>query len=111
MTLLGNRILAQPVVPDRIGSVFLPESMRAGHVGGYKLWDVLQTGPGRVTRTGVRVPVEAQPGDRIVTNPNVDGTHQFPDGTAILEAEVVLMVVEIHPRKSEVVVLTTDTNL
>lgn len=77
----------------------MPESLKSSHIGNYRIWDVLQTGPGRLTSSGVRVPVEAQAGDRIVTNAHVDGTHRFPDGTAILEEEQVLMVVDLgNPR-------------
>lgn len=93
MTLLGPRILARPVIPDRIGSVILPDAFKSAGLGAYRIWTVLQTGPGRVTRKGVTIPVETKPGDRIVTSTYIEGTHQFPDGTAILEQDQVLMII------------------
>lgn len=111
LTILGPRLLATPIVPDRIGAVILPENLRASHVGRYKLWTVLQTGPGRITHTGVRLPLEVQPGDRIITDAFAEGTHTFPDGTVILGEDQIMLVLEgFQPRISEVAEQTFPTD-
>lgn len=91
MNLLRDLIRAAPVVPDRIGSIVIPESVQ--RIGSYKLWTVLQTGPGRLTKKGVRIPVECSVGDRLVTVHHSSGPVALTDGTFILsELEVVAFI-------------------
>ncbi len=92
MKLLGNRLLVKPVIPDRIGLIYLPETARGqGH---YSLWHVLQTGPGRVTPKSVLVPVETKAGDRVITGTSHDqGQVQLEDGTSIINEEAILCVI------------------
>lgn len=92
MTLLRDLIHAAPVRPDRIGIIHIPESVNAN--SGYQLWRVLQTGPGRVTRKGVRIPCECSPGDRIVTVSHVSGPIELPDGSSLLTEDQVIAVIK-----------------
>lgn len=93
MKILGNRIHAAPVILEHIGGIVIPESLKQAHIGNYKLWRVLQTGPGRLTRKGVCVPIECSPGDRLVTVTGHTGPHELPDGTAIISWDEVLAVI------------------
>jgi co-chaperonin GroES (HSP10) len=54
-------------------------------------WRVLGCGPGRVTRKGVPVPMEIQPGDFILWKIDSGGSlHDFPDGRLIIDAATVI---------------------
>jgi len=92
MKLLGNRLRVKPVITDRIGAIFLPETARTG--GRYALWTVLQTGPGRITSKSVLIPVEAATGDRVITGTAHDqGLVQLEDGTSIIQEDSILCVI------------------
>lgn len=91
MKLLSHHIHAAPVEVRHIGGIHLPESVR--QIQTYRLWTVLQTGPGRLTRKGVRIPVECEAGDRLVTQHNFAAPHELSDGTVILTPDQVLAVI------------------
>lgn len=92
MTPLRDHIHARFVPVDRIGSIHLAQTAQ-NNVAGYKLFDVLAVGPGRLTRKGVRIPVECTAGDRIVTLSYTTGPVELKDGTSLLTEDQVLMVV------------------
>ena len=52
--------------PERTpGGVLLPQTMEARNQSRAQWGLVAAVGPGRTTRTGVQIPVEVQPGDRV----------------------------------------------
>jgi len=98
MTLLGNRFLAERVkntTTKSEGGIHLPAIvLDDDNTGGPKEWLVLQVGPGRRNRDGTVVPLEFNPGDRVLYlsytrgATKVDGTEQ-----SILDADGVIAVI------------------
>ena len=91
MTLLLDRLLVVPVIPDHSGAVIIPEAFRQS--GNQQFWQVLQAGLGRRDRNGLRIPMEANPGDRVITHNNLMNAVKLPDGTSIISERDVLMVI------------------
>lgn len=98
---LGDNLLVAPLPPQRsIGGILLPDSVRdEANMGGSKLYLVLAVGPGRVTKKGVRVPVQAAPGDHVVCHSYTDGPKDIEDGThrKIISERLVLAVIPKEP--------------
>jgi len=95
MKLLGNRLHVAPVMVDRVGSVIvLPESLQADHLDSYRLFRVLAVGPGRKTKNGAVVPIECEPGDRVICHSHTTGPQPLKDGTLIITGDQVLAVMK-----------------
>lgn len=92
MRLLRNHLHVAPIVVDKIGSILLPESLKAAHFDTYRLYRVLQVGPGRITRKGVRIPIECQPGDRVICHSHTTGPIKMEDGTMLITDDQILAV-------------------
>lgn len=99
MKLIGNRLLVKEVLPGEKtdGGIVIPEQARAsGQFGPSKLWDVLAVGPGRVVyKRGFTtdVPIEAKPGDRVITHSYESGAYPLDDGTAIISDDLILAII------------------
>jgi len=88
-----NHILAERVLTEKIGSIHVPLSLQDdANVGGPKVYRVLAVGPGRVTRKGVRVPVECGPGDRLICHSYTSGEVPLEDGRVLLGEDDILAV-------------------
>jgi len=79
----SNTLLLRRVPTTQIRGIHLPPSMLDDHNNGLThMYKLLAKGPGRVTRKGVRIPFEAEPGDNLVvtimhTGPQPVGGGQF----------------------------------
>lgn len=98
MKLLSNHILVEHVSHPikTAGGILFPESMRDENhgIGPFEML-VIAVGPGKVNKKGVLIPIECQPGDRIVTNPyTLNGVKTMDDGKKIIrfEPEAILAV-------------------
>lgn len=87
----GNHLHVRPILRDRVGSILLTEKLKISlELGRPREWRVLAVGPGRLTKKGVRVPVEAAPGDRVITFHDFEGPVDLPDGTALITETQIL---------------------
>jgi len=59
---------------------------------GVREWRVLNVGPGRRTKKGVLIPMEVNPGDRVLTHSYTEGPTPLKDGTSIINSEQVIAV-------------------
>ncbi len=93
LKLTSDHIHVAPIVEETTrGGIFLPESVRDEHNSGPKLFRVLAVGPGRLSRSGDRIPMECSPGDRILAHSYTDGPIGLEDGTKIIRQEQVVLV-------------------
>lgn len=92
MKLLRNHIHVAPIVVQRIASIELPAFMTEYTFDTYRLYRVLQVGPGRTTRKGVKIPIECEPGDRVICHSHTTGPMQMEDGTMLITDDQVLAV-------------------
>lgn len=94
LTLTSNHLLVEPVARERIGSIHLPDQLKDDdNIGGPKEYWVHLVGPGRVTRKGVRIPIEAQPGDRVICQSYTDGPKPFDGRAFVITEDQILMVI------------------
>jgi co-chaperonin GroES (HSP10) len=90
MKLLGNRLHVKPVASqDRtLSGLFLPQgSGDELNLGSVKCFDVLGVG------SGSKYPVEALTGDRVLCQSYTHGPLPLPDGTAIIDENLVLAII------------------
>jgi chaperonin GroES len=59
-----------------------------------QLWRVLHVGPGRLTKKGIRVPIELNPGDRVVTAGVLNNHACYTDGVQVVEDSEIVAKVE-----------------
>jgi|SRR5215831_3995619 len=99
MKLLGNRIHIKRVQPPTsIGGIYLPPiALDDINTGGPKIYEVLAVGPGRMTKKGVRIPIEVSVGDRILCHSYTDGPSDLEDGTKLITDDQVLLVMPKVP--------------
>jgi chaperonin GroES len=77
LKLLRNTVLLQPLPPKTVsdGGVHLAMQYQDDR----KQWRVLAVGPGRRLKTGLVLPPEVQPGDRVLYNPDLGNRYAFSD--------------------------------
>lgn len=98
LRLTSNHLLVEPVPRDKLGSIHLPDQLKDDHnIGGPKEYWVHLVGPGRLTRKGVRIPVEAQPGDRVVCLSYTEGPKPFDGKAFIITEDQVLLILPKIP--------------
>ena len=96
--LLGNSVLIAPLKSAELsdsGLIHLPQKSTLFD-GDQKQWQVLEVGPGRLTKKGVLIPPEVKVGDRVIFNPQMQHgvRHTFEDGSrwTIVSADRLEMV-------------------
>jgi len=93
MKMLGNNVLVEPIQYETIGSIVLPEQLKMSQSLGHPtVWWVLAVGPGRLTKKGVRVPIECEPGDRVICYSYTEGPKPFDDRRLVVNADTILLV-------------------
>lgn len=96
MTLLSNNLLIRRVKTTMVRGIHLPPQWTDEWNDGLtQMYRLIQKGPGRVTRKGVRIPFEAEPGDNLIVTIAHTGPQPFGDGNFILkdpEATVLAVV-------------------
>lgn len=99
--LLGNRLIVRRIPWQQVGSITLPKNLQDDwNTGGPKLYWVMHTGPGRLTKKGVRVPIECEYGDRVVLYSHTEGAEYvgLPDGDVIVTDTQILLVLPKEPQ-------------
>lgn len=109
----SNHIHAQPIPTDKIGHIYLTQKLQFSmELGKPRLMRVLATGPGKLNKKSLRIPIEAHPGDKILVHSYTDGPMDLPDGTVILTDDQILAVLPQNPEspltKPESVTITTS---
>lgn len=101
-TPLADNILAEPIVEERSrGGIIFPESYTSEFDSSAKLYLVIAVGSGRLTRKGVRVPIECAPGDRVLCHSYEDGPRPLPNGQKIIPANQIILVLPAEQPKQE----------
>lgn len=95
ITPLGNRLIVQrPTVVKTSGLIHLPPVCQDDYnTGGPKEVLVLAVGPGRVNSRGVRIPIECEPGDRLIIHSYTSGPQPLPDGNLLITDDQILAVI------------------
>lgn len=89
----GNHLLVEEEEPQHIGGIFLTKKLKMDlMLGRPRVFRVLSVGPGRTTRKGVLLPIECEPGDRIITHSHTEGPMDLKDGKHIITADQILAV-------------------
>lgn len=95
---LSNRLVVERVKVEKIGHIFLTNRMQDdNNIGGPKEVRILAVGPGRLTRKGVRVPIECEPGDRAIIFSHTAGPEPIGDGKFIITDDQILAVIPNKP--------------
>ncbi len=95
----SNHLVVQEEVPEQLGSIYLTEKMKMSlQLGRPRVFRVLAKGPGRLTKKGVLIPIECEPGDRIITHSYFEGPTELDDGRHIITDQQILAVM---PRGSQ----------
>lgn len=93
MRMTSNHLLCEPITFDKVGSIHLTEKMKFSmDLGRPRVMRVLALGPGRLTRKGVLLPIECNPGDRVIVHSYTDGAIDLPDGNVIINDQQILAV-------------------
>jgi chaperonin GroES len=84
---IGNKVLLEPVLAatHSDGGILLLEKYQ----GQQTRFKVLAVGPGKLNKKGVLIPPDVEPGDFVVAELYADHS-LLPDGTAIVDAEMLL---------------------
>lgn len=94
---LGNRLIVERIKRQQLGLIHVPEAfLDDDNTGGPKEYLVHAVGPGRTTKKGVTIPIECEPGDRIVCHSYTTGHQPIGDGRFIITDDMILFVI---PRK------------
>jgi co-chaperonin GroES (HSP10) len=98
--LLNNDLLIRRVTPVKShGGIDLPPEWTDEFNNGIcQMFKLVAKGPGRVTKKGVRILFEAQPGDNLIVFPITTGPQDVGNGMFILKKpeESVLAVVPVQ---------------
>lgn len=87
----GNNLWVLEIQTTMAGRFHLIDKTQWDYkLGMPRIWRVLGVGPGRVTRKGVRIPIEIGAGDRVLTTHDHAGPTELGDGTAILPLDQVI---------------------
>lgn len=92
---LSNHIIAKHL-PYRIpqGGILIPEAAQETMMqGDTKVYEVLAVGPGKLNAKGRRIPIECQPGDRIISKVYGSGPELLSDGNYIMTDDMIMAVV------------------
>lgn len=94
---MANNLIVSHIPMEYHGSIVMPESMKdALNTGGVKCFRVHAVGPGRLTRKGVRVPIECEPGDRVLCHSYTTGPTPLDNDRMVISAEMILAVIPHH---------------
>lgn len=87
----GNLVALLPIPPDAVtaGGIHRVDSNQP-----QQIWRVLHVGPGRLTKKGVRIPIEFKPGDRVVSPEILVSRDCYTDGVKICDASEIIAKVE-----------------
>lgn len=92
---LGNNLVVKQL-PFRQpqGGILIPEAHAAAlHYGDIKVFEVIAVGPGKMSRLGGRIPIECEPGDRIICQCHTDGAKPLEGEHEVISADLILAVI------------------
>jgi co-chaperonin GroES (HSP10) len=93
MKMIANNVLVEPIEYTQIGSIVLPDQLKMSQELGHpRVFWVIAVGPGRLTRKGVRVPIECEPGDRVICHSYTEGPKPFDDRRMVVNADTIIIV-------------------
>lgn len=94
MHVLSDNLLVEAIPQTRSngGIHFAPSYGQQENVGGPKVFRVLAVGPGRVNRKGLLIPVEAEPGDRVICHSYTSGPIDLGGERHLIKADQILAV-------------------
>lgn len=81
---VGGMILLPPILVDDYNT------------GGPKEYEVLAVGPGRRNRKAITVPVECQPGDRVICHSYTTGVTELDDGHMVITDDMIIAVIPVQ---------------
>lgn len=92
---LNNRLIVRQLPYKKPASgILIPEAFAESMMtGDTKVWTVIAVGPGRVNSKGIRVPIECEPGDRIITKSYTAGADPMDDGNSIITDDQIIAVI------------------
>lgn len=94
MRLLGNRIIAEPVIETMRGNLHLPATATDYYnTGGVKVFRVLQVGTGHLSKKGIRLPVECEPGDKVLCHSYSAAPKKFDDRTFVITTDQIIAII------------------
>ena len=96
----SDRILVEPLPRKQTGLIVLPDSAEDEHNSGAKLYRVIATGPGLISRKGVLLPMEVRAGDRVIAHSYTEGPVHLGDGSRrriIRQSQVLLVFPHENP--------------
>lgn len=95
---IGNHLHVREEIHSAINGIHLPQKTRMDlALGRPRVFRILAKGPGKLTRKGHLIPIEAEIGDRIIVHSYTTGPVDLPDGTAIITAEEITAVMPKAP--------------
>jgi co-chaperonin GroES (HSP10) len=96
--LLGDRIQVEPIIETMARGFHLPLTATDYYnTGGPKVFRVIRVGTGRVTKRGVTVPIECEPGDKVICYSYNAAPEKFDDKTFIVTTEQILAIIPKQP--------------
>lgn len=104
MRLTSNTILIERIPTKQVGMIHMPPAaLDDWNNGNCKMYRLLAKGPGRLTKKGVRIPFEAEPGDNLVVWPIRTGPQDIGNGKFVLKnpEEAVLAVIPVEQIRHE----------
>ena len=67
---------------------------------GPKEYRVLAVGPGKVNKKGILIPIECEPGDRLIVQSYTVGEELLADGTALITDDMIIAVIPKHENRT-----------
>lgn len=93
MRMTGNHLLCEPITFNQVGMIHLTGKMQFSmELGRPRVLRVLAKGPGRLNRKGVRIPLECEPGDRVIVHSYTEGPEELPGGRIVITGEQIIAV-------------------
>jgi len=89
---ITNHVVVEKIKHSVSGSILWTPSMDEANYGGPKLFRVISCGQGKRTRKGVLVPIECQPGDRVLCASYFTGPAELPDRRFVITDDQILAV-------------------
>jgi len=91
---LGNRIIVRRIVPQQLGSIHLPESLKDDfNIGGPKEYLVMAVGPGKRDKKGNYRRSEVRTGDRVICHSYTAGPQELGNGDFYITDDIVIAIV------------------
>lgn len=95
----SNRLLVEWLPVEKVGSIHLPYA-DYHNSDSVKMFKVVAAGPGRISRKGVLIPNEVQPGDNVILDARVSGRPEEIGNGRFLVKNPDEAVIAVVPKQS-----------